>query len=166
LQSQGYLKMKSHLTAALACALVTVATLPSHAADEAWTPGWAGTYAGSYVCVDGEHGFYLDVSQTTKANAERFEASGTLGFFPVIGGRGGSAATVAGSFAVTGTVNADGTWRLEPGEWLVEPARYGAAIMTGRFSQRADGLWQIEGKPLVPGNEANCSDLIATQFLP
>ena len=151
--------------ALVAAPLLLAGGLSTASAAEEQLPGWAGSYAGSYVCSDGEHGFFLDVSQISKTS-DAYSVSGILGFFPVLGGAGGSSASAAGSFLIAGTVNADGSWRLEPGEWLVEPENYGAAIMIGSFSQRPDGQWQIIGKPLVPGNEQACTDLIATQFLP
>lgn len=124
-----------------------------------------GLYAGSYLCQDGEHGLYLDIAALT-ATEGGFSVSGVLGFFPVIGGADGQLAHVAGSFTVSGMLSKDGVIALEADEWLVEPQGYGAAALEGVLSERPDGLWQIEGKPVLPGAPEFCTDLIATQFLP
>lgn len=129
-------------------------------------PGWIGTYSGSYLCHDGEHGFYLDITAVVPLKGETFAVSAVLGLYPVVAGRSGRSEAASGSFEVSGLLSADQTFRLEPGAWLVQPEGYGAATMVGEIGQREDGLWQITGRPLIPGNEEFCSDLIATQFLP
>lgn len=125
-----------------------------------------GVYAGSYVCQDGEHGFFLRLDTVSPVAGGGFAADGALGVFPVLAGRDGGAGSVAGSFIVAGTVTAEGRVDLGPGDWLIQPQNYGAAHLQGELSQRPDGLWQILGRPVIPGNEDYCSDLIATRFLP
>lgn len=127
--------------------------------------GMSGVYSGSYMCQDGEHGFYLDISALARRD-DVLAVSGRLGIFPVLGGAAGPLADIAGSFLVHGTIDGQGAIWLEIGDWLVQPPGYGAANLEGRLSKRRDGLWQIHGRPVLPGNEAFCSDLIATQFMP
>lgn len=148
-----------------ALALSFALALPASAGIPADGEGIGGIYAGSYLCRDGEHGFFLAVDQMEPRDGEIF-FEGRLGFFPVLAGMEGRSAHVAGSFEVFGYVRLDGEMSVAHHNWLVQPQGYGAADMQGRMSRRDDGLWQITGKPVVPGNEEHCSDLIATQFLP
>lgn len=129
-------------------------------------PAMAGVYGGSYVCTDGEHGFYLDIKSLEAMRGGGFDVSGVLGFFPTIGGKDGGTAQVAGSFEVSGTIFGNGKIHLEPGAWLKLPSGYGAAALDGMLIHRDDGLWSIKGKPVVPGNPDLCSDLVASKFLP
>ena len=127
---------------------------------------YTGVYAGSYVCEDGEHGFYLRIDETADPEeGHGYVIHGVLGFFPVLGGSAGPLAHVSGSFEVVGVIAEDRIW-LDPLDWLLEAPGYGAARLTGTIAPRTDGLMEIVGKPVVPGNEDFCSDLIATQFLP
>lgn len=157
-------------TRALAALVAVSAVLASGAASAQSIPADAsqllGLYAGSYLCADGEHGIALSLDAVAPADGGGVAATGRLGIFPVLAGRDGSSAAVAGSFAVSGTIAASGEVTLNPGDWLVRPEGYGAAVLTGTFSQRGDGLWQIVGRPVVPGNDSYCSDLVATRFLP
>ncbi|MFZ1743746.1 MAG: hypothetical protein WAT93_12885 [Pontixanthobacter sp.] len=139
---------------------------PAIAADGETDRSMAGVYAGSYNCMDGEHGFYLDVSIDGLTDDGDQIVSGTLGVFPTLGGENGAMSSVSGSFAVTGTIDAESMLRMTPGDWLVQPDFYGAAELEGKVWQGDKGLWQINGKPIVPGNPDYCSELIATQFLP
>jgi hypothetical protein len=50
------------MPALLSAAAFALAVLPVHAQE---TPGWIGTYGGSYLCEDGEHGFYLQLTEAT-----------------------------------------------------------------------------------------------------
>lgn len=131
---------------------------------------FSGTYAGSYTCVDGEHGFYLDLMVTDESD-DGWAVDGTLGFFPTLAGMEGRAGMVAGSFDVSGTVtkvdeDGDMVIELQPGDWLVKPDSYGAAALAGVVTTSETGAWQIIGKPVVPGVPEACDALIATQFLP
>ncbi|MCB2084014.1 MAG: hypothetical protein KDD90_08190 [Sphingomonadaceae bacterium] len=152
---------------ALAISAIALGAGPALADHHEEAPGrdFSGVYGGSYTCADGEHGFYLDLSTVTPMD-DHWMVSGTLGLFPTLAGTEDGAADVAGSFAVSGTVSADMQIELEPGEWLVQPPRYGAAHLTGELSMFSEGQWQIEGKPVVPGMPDLCSALVATQFLP
>jgi hypothetical protein len=137
----------------------------SPAADAQPDHPWAGVYAGSYTCTDGEHGFYLDLASVTPKDGGGFNAAGVLGLFPTLAGQGGPVGKVAGSFNVSGTISADGVIAMAPGEWLVQPPGYGAAQLEGKITQVASGH-AITGRPVVAANPSACSDLIATQFLP
>lgn len=135
-------------------------------AATAYAQDYLGIYAGSYVCEDGEHGFYLRIDET--ADPEEgygYVIFGVMGFFPVLGGSDGPLAHVSGSFEIVGII-ADGRIWTDLREWLLEPPDYGSARLAGTIAPRADGLMEIVGKPNVPGDEDFCSDLIATQFLP
>ncbi|MCW5696439.1 MAG: hypothetical protein KIS96_06845 [Bauldia sp.] len=150
------------LTAALA------AGLPGQVTAQAPVPDardWTGAYGGSYQCRDGAHGIHVEIASVTAEEDGSYAVSGVLGFFPLIDG-GGPMAHVAGSFAVAGTITPDHIIRLEPLDWLVEAPGYGAAALLGELLLRRDGLWQILGMPVVPGDQLACSDLLATQFLP
>ena len=129
-------------------------------------PALAGVYGGSYTCGDGEHGFYLNIDKATAKTGGGFDVSGVLGFFPTATGQGGPAGMVAGSFAVSGTIGADGAVAMSAGAWLKQPASYGAANLEGALTQNAAGSYTLRGKPVVPGSPDACSELIATQFLP
>lgn len=126
----------------------------------------SGVYAGSYTCTEGEHGFYLDIKSLKTNKAGGFDATGVLGFFPTLGGKGGSSATATGSFKVAGTISSKGEIAMTAGDWLKKPAAYGAANLSGVLAKQADGAYAIMGKPVVPGRPDMCTDLIATQFLP
>lgn len=128
--------------------------------------GVKGVYGGSYVCTDGEHGFYLDITTLTPKDGGGFDASGVLGLFPTLAGAGGPVGGVAGSFKVSGTIGADGAVAMAAGDWLKQPAGYGAANLEGKLKARPSGGYSLIGKPVVPGNPEACSNLIATQFLP
>lgn len=158
------LKAAAALTALLvsACASTPASDAPPLAAKHAWS----GVYGGSYTCTDGEHGFYLDIQKLTPADGGGFSAAGVLGLFPTLAGVSGPVGHVAGSFKVAGTISADGTIAMTAGDWLKQPAGYGAANLEGMLRQKPDGSHAITGKPVVPGNPSACSNLIATQFLP
>ena len=149
-------------------ALATSAMLGSSAWAQtpASSEGIGGFYAGSYQCEDGEHGVVLDLNVDERPQGRGLKVTGTLGFFPVLGGREGEFAHVAGSFSILGLIAENGRITFQHREWLVEPDGYGAANFNGRINRRDDGLWQITGKPLAGPNPDFCSDLIATQFLP
>ncbi|MEZ6030678.1 MAG: hypothetical protein R3C46_13125 [Hyphomonadaceae bacterium] len=149
---------------AIAALAIAGCTTTQPAAAE--TSPYAGVYAGSYTCGDGEHGFYLDLSSVTAASGGGFEASGVLGFYPTLSGIGGSSGGVAGSFRVSGTISAAGDVALTAGEWLKQPSGYGAANLEGKLRERPAGGYALVGKPVVPGMPDACSNLIATQFLP
>lgn len=129
--------------------------------------GIAGIYGGSYRCLDGEHGFYLELVNIADSPFREDEKRlwGTLGFFPVLAGAGGVSAHVAGSFTVYGSIKDGNQLQLSAREWLVEPQGYGSASLQGELAQREDGSWQITGVPRTSIPD-HCSDLIATQFLP
>ncbi len=153
------------LGGSLAVALAACTTAPAIPADAPSDHPWAGVYGGSYTCTDGEHGFYLDITSIRPKDGGGFDADGALGIFPTLAGASGPVGKVAGSFAVSGTIGADGAISMTPGDWLVEPAGYGAAHLEGQIATVASGH-VITGKPVVPGNPSACSNLIATQFLP
>lgn len=124
-----------------------------------------GTFAGSYLCQDGEHGIFLDLV-VMDADDDEAEIAGVLAIVPTLSGKGGSSGMVAGSFNVGGKLLRDGLkLTLEPKGWILEPENYGAARLEGTMSQREDGLRQIVGKPVVPGAPGMCSDLIATEII-
>jgi len=159
-----------HIKAVIAAALAaTLASACVSTGDGASAPAanhpWAGVYAGSYTCTDGEHGFYLDLTSIRPNAGGGFDADGALGLFPTLAGQNGPVGKVAGSFAVAGTITADGVIAMAPGDWLVQPAGYGAAHLEGKITPVASGH-AITGKPVIPGNPSACSSLIATQFLP
>lgn len=151
------------LAAALATTLLAAPALAQLPADGA---GVKGIYGGSYVCTDGEHGFYLDIDTLAPKSGGGFDASGVLGLFPTLAGIEGPVGGVAGSFKVAGTIAADGTVAMTAGDWLKKPASYGAANLEGTLKARPGGGFSLIGKPVVPGNADACSNLIATQFLP
>ncbi|MXO91859.1 hypothetical protein [Pontixanthobacter aquaemixtae] len=159
--------MKNVLFAALATGLLaSAASVQAHDEDMEPMRDFDGIYGGSYVCKDGEHGFYLDLL-VVRETEEGFDVAGTLGLFPTLAGAEGSSADATGSFAVTGTISGmDYTINLSPGEWKLKPDFYGAAGLVGTLEPAGDHSWQITGKPVVPGQPDFCSDLIATQFLP
>jgi len=128
--------------------------------------GLDGIYAGSYLCKDGEHGVVLDLAFAERASGEGLVVSGTLGIVPVLAGMDGEVGDVAGSFTVEGLLSENLRLDFRFGEWVVEPEGYGSANFRGALSQRADGLWQITGKPLAGAESELCSDMIATRILP
>lgn len=168
--------IKAIAAAALAISLAAACATPAGDTGAAPTaiaspapaplPAMAGVYGGSYTCVDGEHGFYLNINKATAKTGGGFDVSGVLGLFPTVTGQGGPAGMAAGSFAVSGTIGADGAVTMTPGDWLKQPADYGAAHLEGALTQNADGGYTLRGKPVVPGRPDACNDLIATQFLP
>lgn len=153
-------------TAALCLALGAAAPALAEIPEDG--EGLTGLYGGSYLCADGEHGLILEIAILRPRGSpgvdRSFEVEGELGFFPVLGGRGGALADVAGRFDVSGILNTDGRLILRSGAWIIRPDGYGAAGVTGTLSQRADGLWQITGSPADGANQ--CSDLIATRVAP
>lgn len=154
--------MKS--TRIAAALLFAAACTPTPAQSPLANP--EGVYGGSYRCADGEHGFFLEITETGPDGADGLEVSGVLGFFPVLGGADGALAEVLGSFMVSGSLDGEGRILLLPGDWLIQPSGYRAANLEGRLAPRADGALEILGRPVIPGNEAFCFDLIATRFLP
>lgn len=154
--------LRSSLLALAAVAL----PLAAHAQLPADGAGVKGIYGGSYVCTDGEHGFYLNIDTLTPKSGGGFEASGVLGLFPTLAGISGPVGGAAGSFKVSGTIAADGTVAMASGDWLKQPAGYGAADLEGKLRQKPDGSYALIGKPVVRGNPEACSNLIASQFLP
>lgn len=146
--------------------LIPVFVLASCMAATAYGQDYLGVYAGSYVCEDGEHGFYLRIDETADPEeGQGYVIHGVMGFFPVLGGSDGPLAHVSGSFEIVGVI-AEGRIWTDPLDWLQPVPEYGAARLAGTIAPRSDGLMEIIGKPVVPGNEEFCSDLIATQFLP
>ncbi len=131
------------------------------------TDGIAGSYGGSYLCKDGEHGVYLELINVIPSPYSESEKRvwGMLGFFPIIAGQNGGLADMAGSFNIYGFIEEGGKISLRPREWLVEPEGYGAAHIEGEIDRREDGAWRITGTALT-GVPDYCSDLIAMQFLP
>lgn len=154
--------MKRLICAALFAA---VSATPAMALqDDSESPD-TGRFAGSYTCEDGEHGLYLQLD-VDSSDGEVAEVSGVLSFFPTLAGKDGPVGMVVGSFAVSGTITRS-TYAisLQPGEWLLQPEGYGAAALEGVFQETPEGLSQIVGKPIVPGNPDYCSDLIATELM-
>lgn len=153
-------------TAALCLALGAAA--PAMAGIPEDGEGLTGLYGGSYLCADGEHGLILEIAilrpRGTPGVDRSFEVQGELGFFPVLGGAGGTFADVAGRFDVSGVLNTDGSLILRSGAWSIQPYGYGAAGVNGTLSQRADGLWQITGSPADGAHQ--CTGLIATRVAP
>ena len=154
--------MKRLICAAL---LAAVSATPALALqDDSNNPG-TGRFAGSYTCEDGEHGLYLQLDVTSN-DGEVAQVSGILSFFPTIAGKDGPVGSVTGSFEVIGTITrSNSAISLVPGAWLLQPEGYGAAALEGVFTETPEGLSQIVGKPIVPGNPDYCSDLIATQLM-
>ena len=152
-------------TAALVFASAALVA-PAQAQLPADGAGVKGIYGGSYVCTDGEHGFYLNIDALTQKSGGGFDASGVIGLFPTLAGAGGPVGHVAGSLKVSGTIAADGTVAMTSGDWLKQPAGYGAADLEGKLRQKPDGSYALIGKPVVRGNPEACSNLIASQFLP
>lgn len=146
-----------------ALALGACSTMAASAPQDA---PYFGVYGGSYTCTDGEHGFYLDLTSVRPASGGGYDADGVLGFFPTLAGVSGPVGGVAGSFAVSGTISADGDVAMTAGDWLVQPSGYGAANLEGKLRAKPGGGYALTGKPVVPGNPGACSNLIATQFLP
>jgi len=153
-------------SAILALAVGAALALPASAEIPANGAGLSGIYAGSYQCKDGEHGVLLDLKMEERPKASGLRVTGRLGFFPVLAGKGGEFADVAGSFTILGLLAENGRITFRHQDWLIQPKGYGAANFNGRVSRRADGLWQITGKPLAGPKSEFCSDMIATQFLP
>lgn len=153
------------LAATLASACSMMGETPAATAPAA-KHAYAGVYGGSYVCTDGEHGFYIDIATVTPKEGGGFDASGVLGLFPTLAGVSGPVGGVAGSFKVSGTISSDGTVAMTAGDWLKQPTGYGAADLEGKLRQKSDGSYALTGKPVVRGNPSACSNLIATQFLP
>ncbi len=151
-----------------ACLAMAAASLPCVALAQlpADGAGIKGVYGGSYTCTDGEHGFYLDITELKTKTGGGFDAAGVLGFFPTVAGISGPSGGVAGSFTVAGTIGADGAVATKAGEWLKRPTGYGAANLEGKLLKKPDDSFAITGKPVVPGAEAACTNLIAAQFLP
>lgn len=153
-------------TTVLTLALLPALAAPTFAEIPADGEGLAGLYAGSYLCQDGEHGVVLDIAVEERPQASGLKLTGTLGFFPVLGGREGQFAHVAGSFSIQGLVAENGRMTFQHQDWLVEPDGYGAANFNGRITRRDDGFWQITGTPVAGQNADFCSEMIATRFLP
>ena len=153
------------LAATLASACSMMGETPAATAPAA-KHAYAGVYGGSYVCTDGEHGFYLDIATVIPKDGGGFDASGVLGLFPTLAGASGPFGGVAGSFNVSGAISSDGTVAMTAADWLKQPAGYGAADLEGKLRRKSDGSYALTGKPVVRGNPSACSNLIATQFLP
>jgi hypothetical protein len=146
-------------------AVAALATTPALALQEEEAQADTGYFAGSYTCQDGEHGIYLELDLDAN-DGEVAQVSGVLSFFPTIAGKDGPVGMVNGSFAVSGTITRSTmAISLEPGEWLLQPDGYGAAALEGTFTETQEGLSQIIGKPVVPGNPDFCSDLIVTELV-
>ena len=154
--------MKALMSLAL---MATAAANPALALQDEETPLDTGHFAGSYTCQDGEHGIYLQLDVDAN-DGEVAEVSGILTFFPTLAGKDGPSGMVTGSFTVSGTIVRETmAISLEPGDWLFQPEGYGAAALEGTFTDTPEGLSQIIGKPVVPGNPDFCSDLIATELV-
>ncbi len=150
---------------ALLAALVALPLTPVAAQDDE-DGDHIGSFGGSYMCQDGEHGIHLDL-WAESYDGDEAEVSGVLGIFPTLSGKDGPSGMVAGSFVVSGTINrSDSSISLEPVEWIQQPGNYGAANLEGTVAITDDGFLQITGKPVVEDAPGFCSDLIATQFIP
>lgn len=168
--------IKTTIAAALAISLAACAT-PSATEPGATStaiaipaptplPALAGVYGGSYTCVDGEHGFYLNITRAVPKAGGGYDVAGILGLFPTVTGQGGPAGMAAGSFKVSGTLGADGALAMTAGDWLIQPPDYGSANLEGTLQKTDSAGYILRGKPVVPGRPDACTDLIATQFLP
>lgn len=145
--------------------LTAVAASPAIALQDEEVPPDTGYFAGSYTCQDGEHGIYLQLD-VDENDGNVAQVSGILSFFPTIAGKSGPIGMTTGSFTVSGTIVRETmAISLKPGEWLFQPEGYGAAALEGTFTETPEGLSQITGKPVVPGNPGYCSDLIATELV-
>lgn len=152
--------------AILALAMTAAFASSASAQNSADGAELSGLYGGSYQCQDGAHGVLLNLTMEERPQARDLRVTGTLGFFPVLGGGDGEFAQVAGSFTILGLLAEDGRITFRHQDWLIEPEGYGAANFNGRIAQRDDGLWQITGTPVAGQNSDFCSAMIATQFLP
>lgn len=154
---------------AVSCAAVAALPLGACSTTAPTAPQdapYVGVYGGSYTCTDGEHGFYLDLTSVRAAAGGGYDVDGVLGLFPTLAGISGPVGGVAGSFAVSGAISADGDIAMTAGDWLVQPAGYGAANLEGKLRAKPGSGYALTGKPVVPGNPGACSNLIASQFLP
>ena len=157
--------MKKYALAALLAASLASPAIADHADAGSPPSSIKGQFAGSYTCQDGEHGIYLELNSES-VGAGVAQVSGVLSFFPTLAGKDGPVGMVNGSFEVSGTITQDDmSISLAPGEWLFEPAGYGAASLEGTFTETSEGLSQIIGKPAIPGNRDYCSDLILTELV-
>lgn len=164
--------IKATCVAALAIALTSACsttapdTPAASAPAAAMLPPIAGVYGGSYTCIDGEHGFYLNLTKATSNAGGGYDVAGVLGLFPTVTGQGGPSGMASGSFKVTGTIAANGAIAMTAGDWLIQPPGYGAANLEGTITKTDSAGYVLRGKPVVPGRPDVCSDLLATQFLP
>jgi len=108
------------------CAALLIALSPAALANDALLGRWEGTYdcgnlrgSGMTLTID-------------KAAASKF--SGVFEF---------ETGKVSGSYSVSGTVDAAGAFRLDPGKWIKRASGYRGLAMTG---QLAPGGETIEGK--------------------
>lgn len=127
-----------------------------------------GLYGGSHVCENGEHGALLEITRIIAEDAPDypFRLEGRYAFFPVISGRAGIYGDLAGSFRLVGEIRSDGRVKLDALGWLVAPPEgYGAGDFEGRFSQRADGLMQFEGR-MDTGVPGECGAVLLTRAMP
>lgn len=146
-------------------AIAALAATPAIALHDESEPDETGYFAGSYKCMDGEHGIYLELD-LDDSDGEVAQVSGVLSFFPTVAGKNGPLGMTNGSFEVSGTITRSTlAISLEPGDWLLQPDGYGAAALEGTFTETPEGYSQITGKPVVPGNPDFCSDLIVTEIV-
>lgn len=148
-------------------AMVACSQAPQSVADEP-TSGpalpesefakYAGVYAGSYVCANGENG--LTVSFDTFADLIGMEGEktakveGRLWFYDVMS----NTSHPSGAFKLSGTITGD-TIDLDPAGWISEePANWGAAGIEGSFVD-LDVEMMLTGKPTGPGTGA-CQDFV------
>lgn len=153
------------ITAAALLAMLTASA--AQAQMPADPKGLTGVYGGSYICPDGEHGAMLEVTGVEPHDMANYpyRISARLAFFPIVSQTWQRLGKVAGSFTMRGTIAKDGTVRLMPAEWIVEPKGYGWARLEGRFAPREDGLMAFEGKPQANGG-VDCRGFVGTRALP
>lgn len=120
---------------------------------EAEAMKYAGVYAGSYVCANGENGITLSIDTAVDmigGEAGLAKVDGRLWFYDIMSNQGHP----SGAFVVSGTVNAAGELNVTPGGWISEiPANWGAAGVSGRFDLSGDQA-ALTGKPTGPGTSA------------
>lgn len=150
---------------------LAIAVMPLGAARAELPPdplGLAGLYGGSHICENGEHGALLEITRVIAGDTPDYpyRLQGRYAFFPLTGGRAGIYGEIAGSFRLVGEIREDGHVTLDSLGWLVAPPEgQGAGDIEGRFSARADGLMQFEGR-MDTGVPDECGAVLLTRALP
>ena len=116
-----------------------------------------GTYAGSYLCDEGEQGVIMTLKSIsdTPDDKDMHSVSGLINFFPTVG----NPSAPVGAFEVNGTIQFHGDTAsdliLQAGKWVQQPENYQASGLR---------VWMLNGKIFGKPTIADCHSMKMTKI--